>query len=871
MPITIKQNKVKFKHPTQQGFIEFNSIAEKSTDQLKEELRDTANEIKASWPEHSQELTTKVNELVKFQDTQPATSSATQIWVDTSDKVERIGIPTYEELSDLKSDFEKYVSMDSDSITVDWTTKGESGYPYGWCNGRIVEATGEWNSQNYYLRMRGYISGVKAIRIKAPEGYAVEAFVYRENDDTYLNKYIGKCDSRDEDATNELKIICEEGCLYRFTVGRFGNNNSTQYMTDGEFINQIVMELFDDFSEIETLTALTKDATMLNNNLLKYNTFNVVSACKNKVSRASNGITFSWVDDYTCALEGTAEGNATTVIFNSSSSFPTGVGPGTRLMINAEEAVQSGIGYRVAYYDTVGGSDINIKTDSTVSTNTAIVTVPSNATGLYLRLQIASGTVIPKGTTVKLIVIPGMFSSRQTYDYLMSNVFNLSSMVGSRLLTAEDDIFKLPTGMYHKTSGVAVANQPTTEGSKVLIFCRNSTSTKIAVVITSSANIYINCCDSSGTWLSRWRTLLNNFRELPDYYDDYMAQRIKNVNELENNISVNSDSFMFITDYHVKRNAGNSLEMIKKIVEDTGITKLFFGGDAYQTVQTTDTITDEQSKAYAREYVPRVYSSLQNSAPEFFSVYGNHEWNHLQSSSGENLQNSFELNLAGAYNYCLKRHESYVSEMTQYGNYYVDNKAKNIRYFFLQEDGEARPTNETLNWLGDQLLHVPENYFVVLTCHYAYRTGDTNYTSYSGRAAYLPKLISDILQAYNTKSTFSMNFSFTANGVTRTYNGSWDYSAASGNNVVAIFSGHIHHDDVLEKSNNNVLTIATTGDLYKNGSGVNMTFEDEEGNTIERTPGTIYEQAFDVVHIDLENRKVYMTRFGGGLDREFDF
>lgn len=31
-----------------------------------------------------------------------------------------------------------------------------------------------------------------------------------------------------------------------------------------------------------------------------------------------------------------------------------------------------------------------------------------------------------------------------------------------------------------------------------------------------------------------------------------------------------------------------------------------------------------------------------------------------------------------------------------------------------------------------------------------------------------------------------------------------------------------------------------------------------------RTAGTIAEQAFDVVHVDVVNKKVYCTRFGGG-------
>ena len=102
MPITIKQNKVKFKDPTQQGYIEFNAVGDKTTSQLKQELQETADAIRTNWPDNYDNLTEKVNNLVKFQSSQPPTDSTTQIWVDTSNEIEQIGIPTLEDFNEFK-------------------------------------------------------------------------------------------------------------------------------------------------------------------------------------------------------------------------------------------------------------------------------------------------------------------------------------------------------------------------------------------------------------------------------------------------------------------------------------------------------------------------------------------------------------------------------------------------------------------------------------------------------------------------------------------------------------------------------------------------------------------------------------------------
>ena len=70
--------------------------------------------------------------------------------------------------------------------------------------------------------------------------------------------------------------------------------------------------------------------------------------------------------------------------------------------------------------------------------------------------------------------------------------------------------------------------------------------------------------------------------EVPEYYESYLTERIDHINALTDSMQGEQDAFIFITDYHAVRNAGNSPALIERIIAETGINMLVFGGDAYQ-------------------------------------------------------------------------------------------------------------------------------------------------------------------------------------------------------------------------------------------------------------------------------------------------
>lgn len=112
MPVTINKNKVKFKDPNNQGYISFDAIAGETSAQLVASLNARAEEIKnGNWPATSQELTTKVNDLVKIQNNEPATTSTTQVWVNPT--ATTTAIPTYAEFTELKNAVERNFTINA--------------------------------------------------------------------------------------------------------------------------------------------------------------------------------------------------------------------------------------------------------------------------------------------------------------------------------------------------------------------------------------------------------------------------------------------------------------------------------------------------------------------------------------------------------------------------------------------------------------------------------------------------------------------------------------------------------------------------------------------------------------------------------------
>lgn len=435
---------------------------------------------------------------------------------------------------------------------------------------------------------------------------------------------------------------------------------------------------------------------------------------------------------------------------------------------------------------------------------------------------------------------------------------------------------------------------------------------------------------------------------IPSYYeeDDYLNSKIDTI--LKRNLYTNGDSFVFITDYHAHKNAGNSLAIIKELYKNAGISKVFCGGD----IGTSTGINGIKTNSKA-------VKDFQEITPNFYACVGNHEWKVSDNSTPSGTFNS-------VYNYYINQMESCTSCMSDFGDFWFDSKGAKVRYFFLNQTIEATLTDISLKWFIQELPKVPAGYGIVVVMHHAYHS--KTYSTVSSRKYFgmlnwydnivglrnlTVRRISQILYAVKTRSTvkyalrpytgstirekqitpcdhtsseknscgdYNPLLSTFAEGTNTgaytdivTFNGA---SMNSGVYPIAIFCGHKHEDAAYDPAtatsfdemvdDNTVYLLNDTWYRYDSdetsetyGQRVAMLRADGAENLTQtetvppilviltttdcyalnhpdtdptvREIGTVSEQAFDVVQIDTDARKVYCSRIGAGTDRVFSF
>ena len=238
---------------------------------------------------------------------------------------------------------------------------------------------------------------------------------------------------------------------------------------------------------------------------------------------------------------------------------------------------------------------------------------------------------------------------------------------------------------------------------------------------------------------------------------------------------------------------------------------------------------------------------FQSIGERLFLCIGNHEYNSTE-----------KLSWAQIHTLINSRAEKYMDDLDTFGDYYFDNKATKTRYIFMgcsiRGTADVMMDNAQIAWFLRTLQTVPENYSIILFIHrilkFTFDTDDEEIVvSPSEDGAYIVNGIN----AYVGRTTY-------------TYDGNvYDYSNATGT-FICVFTGHSHYDAYYEAA---VPIIMTTTDCCpKRHTGYDWQNETWEYDSV---PGTVDEQAFDVVTIDKLNRKIYCTRIGYGTDRVFEY
>lgn len=299
----------------------------------------------------------------------------------------------------------------------------------------------------------------------------------------------------------------------------------------------------------------------------------------------------------------------------------------------------------------------------------------------------------------------------------------------------------------------------------------------------------------------------SNFKtNLPEYWLDYLEGKINDITQKDALIGAHGDSFIFITDTHVNRNKMYSPILIEYIAKNTSVGKVINGGD----------ILDNESSASNAMYKLLLWRNAMANIKEY-RVMGNHDLNR----SGQ-LDPTAYLTEDNWYGLMVKPFEEDVSA-DQKSYFCVDNEVQKVRLICIQYYFNAGSTEE--KWICDKLTEKGEDWTILVINHHIFDANEKGKLHAHGE-----KLIKTINGVYS------------------------DIKA----NFIGILAGHSHYDYATTETTNGYHLITTTCDAYR-----------AEGGGLVRTKGTVAEQAFDVVHIDTKERKMYLTRIGAGEDRTF--
>jgi len=315
---------------------------------------------------------------------------------------------------------------------------------------------------------------------------------------------------------------------------------------------------------------------------------------------------------------------------------------------------------------------------------------------------------------------------------------------------------------------------------------------------------------------------------IPDYYFAQLIEKEKKIKECLSKTEVFS-TFIFFTDAHWETNYKHSPEIIRHIIQNTGISRVLFGGDA---------IVGNENKNKALKTGCQFNESF-SFISDFYPVFGNHDSNRIPAniSIPDSLFTSEEIihylfrNINNSYNIC-------------YGGdyyYYVDDLEHKTRYVCV-DTGAYGISIAQANHIYEAFINTPAGWHIIINAHIIFNATDGN----------------DINSLYLlecTKSLIQLVDSYNRRQKCLFYNSvEYDCSNAKGH-IELIVGGHLHRDVVRKTSGGVPIIIADCDGSY--------TY-----SIVGSKEGTINEQCVTVVVLDYNNDLIHLVRIGRGDDMD---
>lgn len=326
--------------------------------------------------------------------------------------------------------------------------------------------------------------------------------------------------------------------------------------------------------------------------------------------------------------------------------------------------------------------------------------------------------------------------------------------------------------------------------------------------------------------------------DVPSYYHDYLNDKVKDIYKLILSSYGHSSNYIFITDTHWSSNHKMSAKLISKIKKSTLVDRLIWGGDANPAFGTENDMYENM--AYQQMFAEDINCN-------YYPVRGNHDCNITDAGSKLELS-SLDVKRINIGKSAKNIHTNDSGNGTYY--YFDDANAK-LRFivYDLYEQSDGRPSDEQIKWLYDNAFCTIEDGWDFVCIMHAACHDTTSIDSYKSYWK-----LSGWIKSYNNKASSYTQY------------GNYNFSNNKGK-VILIETGH-EHQDLQTTDYNGCWIISTCCDAnyedYRRSQWYNY------ANTPSKAKGTINEQSFDIVNIDMLNQVLTRTRIGGGYNRYYD-
>lgn len=305
--------------------------------------------------------------------------------------------------------------------------------------------------------------------------------------------------------------------------------------------------------------------------------------------------------------------------------------------------------------------------------------------------------------------------------------------------------------------------------------------------------------------------------DIPEYYfeNGYLDGRVDAINQAIADCSGDCETFFWITDMHWEPdlNLRKSPLLIKYIASKTGVNKILNGGDT------------GNSQIICKNAISQLRNAI--GSDKVYIVTGNHEINDASRYESPYMRVADEL-------------RGHCSDIV-YGDsnksyFYFDNAASKVRYIglstyglYLDDQYESAYTDQQLEWFRSTALDVAEGWNIIVFTHCLYYVNTPSDKIFTGPGG-ADKFI-DAIDCYSGKG-----------------------------NICCVLLGHTHKDRI-HTGSTGVPYIITSCDRQATYHG---------DINVERIPGTVTEQHFEVVVIDKTKRQIKLFAIGGKARDGYD-